>query len=36
MRRFGEPAEIAWAVRSLASREASYVTGATLEVTGGL
>jgi len=36
MRRFGRPEEVAWAVRSLASREASYVTGATLEVTGGL
>jgi len=36
MRRFGRPAEIAWAVTSLASREASYVTGATLEVAGGL
>ena len=36
MRRFGKPEEIAWAVTSLASREASYVTGATLEVAGGL
>ena len=36
MRRFGQPEEVAWAVVSLASREASYVTGATLEVTGGL
>ena len=36
MRRFGRPEEIAWAVTSLASREASYVTGATLEVAGGL
>lgn len=36
MRRFGKPEEVAWAVRSLASREASYVTGATLAVTGGL
>ena len=36
MRRFGKPEEVAWAVKSLASREASYVTGATLEVTGGL
>ncbi|MEZ6017270.1 MAG: SDR family oxidoreductase [Planctomycetota bacterium] len=36
MRRFGEPAEVASAVLYLASREASYITGATLEVTGGL
>ncbi len=36
MRRFGRPEEIAWAVMSLASREASYVTGTTLEVSGGL
>jgi len=34
--RFGKPEEIAWAVRTLASREASYVTGTTLEVAGGL
>ena len=36
MRRFARPEEVAWAVASLASREASYVTGATLEVAGGL
>jgi 3-oxoacyl-[acyl-carrier protein] reductase len=36
MRRFGKPEEIAWAVTALAAREASYVTGATLEVAGGL
>jgi 3-oxoacyl-[acyl-carrier protein] reductase len=36
LRRFGRPAEIAYAVRALASREASYITGATLEVAGGL
>ena len=36
MRRFGRPEEIAWAVTQLASREASYVTGATLDVAGGL
>jgi 3-oxoacyl-[acyl-carrier protein] reductase len=34
--RFGRPEEVAWAVLSLAAREASYVNGATLEVTGGL
>jgi 3-oxoacyl-[acyl-carrier protein] reductase len=36
MKRFGTPAEIAHAVLFLASREAAYITGATLEVTGGL
>jgi 3-oxoacyl-[acyl-carrier protein] reductase len=36
MRRFGEPAEVASAVLYLASPEAAYVTGSTLEVTGGL
>ena len=36
MRRFGRPEEIAWAVTALAAREATYVTGATLEVAGGL
>ena len=34
--RFGEPADIAAAVVYLASREASFVTGATLHVNGGL
>lgn len=34
--RFGRPEEVAWAVLALASREASYVNGAVLEVTGGL
>ncbi|MEW5803671.1 MAG: SDR family oxidoreductase, partial [bacterium] len=36
MKRFGTPQEVAQAVLFLASREASYITGATLEVTGGL
>jgi 3-oxoacyl-[acyl-carrier protein] reductase len=33
--RAGEPRDIAWAVRFLAADESSYVSGATLEVTGG-
>ncbi len=36
MKRFGKPEEIAYAVRALCSREASYVTGTVLEVAGGL
>jgi 3-oxoacyl-[acyl-carrier protein] reductase len=35
-RRFGSPAEVAACVLFLASRDASYVTGSTLEVSGGL
>ena len=35
-RRFGKPEEVASAVLYLASPEASYINGATLEVTGGL
>lgn len=36
MRRFGQPAEVAAAVRFLASAEASYITGAVLKVDGGI
>lgn len=36
LKRFGTPDEVAYAVLSLAAKEASYITGATLEVTGGL
>jgi 3-oxoacyl-[acyl-carrier protein] reductase len=36
LQRFAEPSEVAYAVRALAAREASYITGAVLEVAGGL
>ena len=36
MRRLGKPAEVAGAVAFLASDEASYITGQTLSVSGGL
>jgi 3-oxoacyl-[acyl-carrier protein] reductase len=36
MKRFGKVEEVAHAVLFLASREASYITGASLEITGGL
>jgi len=36
MRRFGAPEDIAYAAKCLAAREAGYITGTTLEVTGGL
>lgn len=36
LRRFGRPEEVAEAILFLASREASYITGAVLEVAGGL
>ena len=36
MRRFGEPVEVAAAIRFLLSDEASYITGQTLHVDGGV
>jgi len=36
LKRFGKPEEVAAAVLFLAARESAYITGATLEVTGGL
>lgn len=36
MKRFGKVEEVASAVLFLASREASYITGASLEISGGL
>jgi len=36
MRRFGKPEEVAAAVRFLACSEASYITGSTLKVDGGI
>jgi 3-oxoacyl-[acyl-carrier protein] reductase len=33
--RFGEPADVGWAVRFLASSEARYITGQTLIIDGG-
>lgn len=36
LKRFGKPEEVAACVLFLASREASYVNGSTLEVSGGL
>ncbi|SPE58978.1 3-oxoacyl-(acyl-carrier-protein) reductase [Verrucomicrobia bacterium] len=36
MRRFGQPQEVAAAVRFLASSEASYITGSILKVDGGI
>jgi 3-oxoacyl-[acyl-carrier protein] reductase len=35
MRRFGEPNEVAYAVRFLVSEEASFITGIDLRVDGG-
>jgi NAD(P)-dependent dehydrogenase (short-subunit alcohol dehydrogenase family) len=36
MRRLGRPAEVAAAVRFLASGDASYITGSVLKVDGGI
>jgi 3-oxoacyl-[acyl-carrier protein] reductase len=36
MKRFGKVDEVAHAVLFFASREASYITGATMDVAGGL
>jgi NAD(P)-dependent dehydrogenase (short-subunit alcohol dehydrogenase family) len=36
MRRFGQPEDVASAIAFLASEEASYITGAVLNVNGGL
>lgn len=36
MKRFGEPDDVAQAVMFLASEEASYISGVTLDVSGGL
>jgi len=36
MKRFGTVEEVASAVKFLASKEASYITGTTIEITGGL
>jgi len=36
MRRFGTPKEIAESVLFLASHRAAYITGAVLEINGGL
>jgi 3-oxoacyl-[acyl-carrier protein] reductase len=36
LKRFGKPEDIAAAVRFLASEEASYITGAVLNVNGGM
>jgi 2-hydroxycyclohexanecarboxyl-CoA dehydrogenase len=36
MKRLGQPTDVAWAVRFFASEGASYITGQTLSVSGGL
>lgn len=35
LNRFGEPEDVGWAVRFLASKEAGYITGQTLIIDGG-
>jgi 3-oxoacyl-[acyl-carrier protein] reductase len=35
MRRLAEPIDVAWPILFLCSREASYITGATIDVNGG-
>jgi NAD(P)-dependent dehydrogenase (short-subunit alcohol dehydrogenase family) len=36
MRRFGQPAEVAAAIRFLACAEAGYITGSALKMDGGI
>ena len=36
MKRFGTTSEVAHAVMFLASKEASYITGTSLDISGGL
>ncbi len=36
LKRFGKPEEAAWAILSLASEEASFITGVVLDVNGGI
>jgi 3-oxoacyl-[acyl-carrier protein] reductase len=36
LRRLGEPDDVAGAVRFLVGKEASYITGTTLNVNGGM
>jgi 3-oxoacyl-[acyl-carrier protein] reductase len=36
LRRFGSPEDVANAVLFIASTEAAYITGSSVEVTGGL
>jgi NAD(P)-dependent dehydrogenase (short-subunit alcohol dehydrogenase family) len=36
MSRMGQPSEVATAILWLLSADAAYITGATLDVTGGL
>jgi 3-oxoacyl-[acyl-carrier protein] reductase len=36
MQRFGEPAEVAHAVKFLCSDEAAYITGQVIHINGGM